>query len=36
MNKLAEEKSAILPMSNFLNKHKIPEDKDRYDRRVVK
>ena len=36
MNTLAEEKSSILPMSNFQTKHKINPDKDRFDRRVVK
>lgn len=36
MNTLAEEKSAVLPMSNFQRKHKINPDKDRFDRRVVK
>ena len=36
MNALAEEKSAVLPMGNFQNKHKIDPDRDRFDRRVVK
>jgi hypothetical protein len=36
MNSLAEEKSAVLPMSNFQSKHKTDPDKDRFDRRVVK
>lgn len=36
MNALAEEKSAVLPMSNFQSKHKTNSDKDRFDRRVVK
>jgi len=35
MNKLAEEKSSILPQANFLNRHKIPENRDRYDRRII-
>lgn len=36
MNSLAEEKSSVLPMSNFQLKHRIDPDKDRFDRRIVK